>query len=62
MIAVRFDGVQLFIELRIKTLAKAIHFLDICINIVVTILTQVVELLGVLIYSVRTLPQVQELI
>jgi hypothetical protein len=62
MIAAGFDGVQLFIELRIKTPAKAIHFLGICINIVVTILTQVVELLGVLIYRVRTLPQVQELI
>jgi hypothetical protein len=62
MVAVCFDGVQLFIELRIETPAKAIHFLDICINIVVTILTQVVELLGVLIYRVRTLPQVQELI
>jgi hypothetical protein len=49
MIAVRFDGVQLFIELRIKTHAKAIHFLGICIKVVVTILTQVVELLCVLI-------------
>jgi hypothetical protein len=62
MIVVCFDGVQLFIELRIRTPAKAIHFFDICINIVVTILTQVVELLGVMIYRVRTLPQVQELI
>jgi hypothetical protein len=62
MVAVCFDGVQLFIELRIKTPAKAIHFLGIGINIVVTILTQVVELLGVLIYRVRTLPHVQELI
>jgi hypothetical protein len=62
MVAVCFDGVQLFIELKIETPVKAIHFLDICINIVVTILTQVVELLGVLIYRVRTLPQVQELI
>jgi hypothetical protein len=59
VIAVRFDRVQLFIELRIKTLAKAIHFLGICINIVVTILTQVVELMCILIYRVRTLPQVQ---
>jgi hypothetical protein len=59
VIAVCFDGVQLFIELRIKTPAKAIHFLGICINIVVTILTQVVELLCILIYRVRTLPQVQ---
>jgi hypothetical protein len=39
MIVVCFDGVQLFIELRIKTPTKAIHFLGICINIVVTILT-----------------------
>jgi hypothetical protein len=39
MIAICFDGVQLFIELRIKTPVKAIHFLGICINIVVTILT-----------------------
>jgi hypothetical protein len=62
MIAVGFDGVQLLIELRIKTPAKAIHFLGIYINIAVTILSQVVELLGVLIYRVRTLPQVQELI
>jgi hypothetical protein len=59
VIAVRFDGVQLFIELRIKTPAKAIHFLGFCINIVVIILTQVVELLCILIYRVRTLPQVQ---
>jgi hypothetical protein len=59
VIAVRFDGVQLFIELRIKTPAKAIHFLGFCIIIVVIILTQVVELLCILIYRVRTLPQVQ---
>jgi hypothetical protein len=52
VIAVHFDGVQLFIELRVKALAKAIHFLRICINIVVTILTQVVELLCILIYRV----------
>jgi hypothetical protein len=59
VIAVRFDGVQLFIELRIKTPAKAIHFLGIRINIVVTILTQVVELQCILIYRVRTLPQLK---
>jgi hypothetical protein len=62
VIAIRFDGVQLFIELRIKTPTKVIHFLGICINIVFTILTQVVELLCILIYTVRTLPLVQELI
>jgi hypothetical protein len=62
MIAVRLDGVQLFIKLRIKTPTKVIHFLGICINIVVTILTQIVEFLCILIHRVRNLPQVQELI
>jgi hypothetical protein len=59
MIVVRLGGVQLFIELWIKVPTEAIHFVCICINIVVTILTQIVEFLGILIDRVRTLPQVQ---
>jgi hypothetical protein len=56
MIVVRLGGVQLFIELWIKTPAKAMHFLFIGINIVVTILTQIVEFLCIMIHRVRTLP------
>jgi hypothetical protein len=59
MIAVRLGGVQFFIELWIKTPMETINFLCIRINIIVTILTQIVEFLRILIHRVRTLPQVQ---
>jgi hypothetical protein len=62
MIVVSLDGVQFFIELRIKTPTEASHFLCIRVNILVTILTRIVEFLCILIHRVRTLPQGQRLI
>jgi hypothetical protein len=59
MIAVRLGGVQFFIELWIKTPTEMINFLCIRINIIVAILTQIVEFLRILIHRVTTLPQVQ---
>jgi hypothetical protein len=59
MIVVRLGGVQFFIKLWIKTPMETIHFFCIRINIIVTILTQFVEFVCLLIHRVRTLPQVQ---
>ena len=52
MKTVGLDKIQAFIKISIKTVAKTIYLLLICVNMIAPILTEIVKLLCILIHSV----------